>query len=371
MELNIAFSTIFYIAVFILPGLIFRRIYFSGDHNKQFSQGNLVERIAWTIFSSAITLITAVVFLYFIDDYFNLEILTEFNYAHLQSIFNQIAENKFPSKETLTDVYPTFIIGLLVFYIYCFLLAKLLRQIVLYCGFDRVFNFLRFNNYWYYYLQGKSPKFKRSLVKKFWASQADVLVQVSDTETKLYKGFVLDYFIDSSTNQLDIIFLKEAQRFRTNKGNNTVDLVDIPGTTLGIPFQKVLNINLTYIYRDDLISEKSKQRLKKVSGLIFMTLFALSIMLLFVEEWPVVGRIEIFYRVLFFINTFLFASVMVTWINNLIKEGDGQGVGYAVAMLFLQYAWIFEILPFYIVIPITLVASYIIIVFGRNYQTRT
>ncbi|WP_028376049.1 hypothetical protein [Leeuwenhoekiella sp. MAR_2009_132] len=362
MELNIAFSTIFYIAVFILPGLIFRRIYFSGDHNKQFSQGNLVERIAWTIFSSVITLISAVIILYFIDDFFKLKILTEFNYSHLQSIFNQIADNKFPSKETLTDVYPTFIIGLLVFYIYCFLLAKLLRQIVLFFGFDRMFNFLRFNNYWYYYLQGRAPSFNRQSIKKFWASQVDVLVQISDSETKLYKGFVLDYFIDSATNQLDIIFLKEAQRFRNNKENNGVELVDIPGTALGIPFSKILNINLTYIYKDSNLSEARKQRVKRASGLLFLTLFALSIFLLFIEEWPLVGPIDIFYRILFFLNTFAFSSVLVTWFNNLANKGSGDGAGYALSLLLLQYTWIVGLLPWYIAIPGSFTAFYLIYV---------
>ena len=57
MNINIAFSTIIYIMVFLFPGILFRRAFFSGDFNKQFESGNAFERILWNMLVSMIMLV--------------------------------------------------------------------------------------------------------------------------------------------------------------------------------------------------------------------------------------------------------------------------------------------------------------------------
>lgn len=71
----------------------------------------------------------------------------------------------------------------------------------------------------------------------------------------MVSGFLSDYSISSKTGELETIFLTDAKRFSTSKGEPVV----IPGHCFIIPYSKVSDLNVTYIYRE--IDESKREEL--------------------------------------------------------------------------------------------------------------
>tara|TARA_R110002012_G_scaffold279098_1_gene467020 strand:+ start:20329 stop:21492 length:1164 start_codon:yes stop_codon:yes gene_type:complete len=379
MELNLAFSTVFYISIFIIPGLIFRRIYFSGEFNKQFSQGNLLERIVWSILTSGIILVICAILLLFAKfniDYQN-DIIPQIKYTDIQDVFNSVGDNKLPTEEMFFKVYIDIfkIIGFL--YIISFSAAVLFKWLIIYFGLDRSIKFLRFNNYWYYFMRGKAPHLDKKFVKKHWFTLADIMVDNGNDGVKMYSGTVVDYFIDRSTNQLDVIFLKDTSRYKflTNseeekrskdqvevKNRRKYDLIKIPGNTFCIPFQNVHNLNLTYISKNE--SKKSPQYYINLGRrLVFAILFLTSIFLSFLDDLLFSTDDDWLIRSLFFVNTFLIILILDDAFIKLYKNfklRELLGYTYIIGLFGVQYLWIFDQVSFVWVIPITFIVTYII-----------
>lgn len=142
-----------------------------------------------------------------------------------------------------------------------FLLHYLIQKL----DWDKKTKLLRFKNIWYYVFSGEILKFKKFLKASIdvkidamtkdqntIVTYADVLCEENGT-TKLYTGYLVDYDLDSNDmHQLDKIYLLDAHRYekcdsKQFKFQSNYSLRDIKGHLFVVDYQRVINLNLTYV----------------------------------------------------------------------------------------------------------------------------
>lgn len=322
MDFNIALSTIVYLMIFIFPGILFRKFYFRGEFTKQFHQGNLMERFLWTIFFSVLCLIINFFLFYFLRHILDLKLLSSISYDSIKDIFCVLKSNDLPEKDTFKAVYFDFSVLIGSVYLLSSIFGFLLHSIVVEFNWDVKHTVFRFRNYWYYLIKGKT---KENQSKKHLYTIADVLVADGSSNNILYRGRVVDYYVDNSTNELESIILKDTIRYKKNKlsdGQTEVIEKNIPGNLFCIQKDRIVNINFSHIVRDKDYT-KFKQNLSRT-----ITIF------------------------LYLIGIFLFSLIFTEWLNSYIDT------------------WIkkFFFIWFSISIIVNIKASFGKIIFGKNYS---
>ncbi len=268
---NLALNTIFYILIFIFPGLLFRKFYFSGDFTKQFQQGNLMERLLWTLFFSTLIITLSVLGFIFLETYTNIKTEEYVSYENVKKLFETLSANKLPEK---TDVdkyfYKNYIYLILIIYCISIFSGFVSYKLIRLTNIDSYIPTLRYKNYWYYLIRSKKINEKNNSRNKYLYTNADVLIECKD-KTELYSGYVQNYFIDPLTNKLNCIILKDAYKFIAVANTKTEDIEasienkenvyerhkvysdkviykkNIPGDILTLFDDRIININLTYV----------------------------------------------------------------------------------------------------------------------------
>ena len=106
---------------------------------------------------------------------------------------------------------------------------------------------MRFKNEWHYLVTGEILDFphvpgEANTVDFVWV---DLMVQTQEG-TLLYTGVLNDYIL-SKENGLDRIYLSEVvRRYLTDDYNKDRQEYEMPGNFMVFPFDKVLNMNITY-----------------------------------------------------------------------------------------------------------------------------
>jgi len=351
MEFNIALHTIFYISVFIIPGILFRRFYFSGEFNKEFSQGNLMERFMWTIFSSIIVLLLSTLFFYFIRSFYDKELLSAISYETIKEIFDLLSENDLPTSDQFFAIYQDFLILLIGIYVSSIILGSLTKRIAISQSIFTFLPVLRYKNYWYYFVRGRTKIAPRETGMEYWYTEADVLVQ-HEGESKMYSGKISDYYINPNNNQLESVFLEDTVRYRF-KDSGEYDLVPIPGHTFCIPFERVLNMNLTYVNKKKGSSWWLNAIWWFLQILYYSVVFTL-VSFLFLEDLSFLPFESIIYKLSFCLNSWTMVLWLKTIFQNLLPLKDkelekGWFPPYLIglAMGFIQFLWIFKIYTFW------------------------
>jgi len=197
--------------VFLFPGVLFRKFYFSGKFTKQFSQGNLLERFLWTLFCGVVSLSICGALFYLINVEWKLELTHNMTFESISSIFQCLSTNKYPpefsNKDSLKEI------GMLLVIVYAFsILAGLLCvKLVRLLSFDLYISILRFNNDWVYISEPtKSNGVERSFLDVY-TPYVDILIIQKDKE-ELYRGVLHDFFYDKE-NKLEHIVIKSASKF--------------------------------------------------------------------------------------------------------------------------------------------------------------
>jgi len=266
---NIALNTIFYISIFIFPGLLFRKFYFGGDFTKQFNQGNLMERFLWTLFFSIGIITFCILFFILLENYSILRIQEYISYENIKHLFETLSTNQLPEKKDVGK-YTNIIYLILLLYFISGTLGFLFYKIIRTTNFDSSIPLFKFKNYWHYIIKSKKVNGNKNSKNKYLYTNADVLIEVNG-KTELYSGYVHNYFIDPLTNKLDCIILKNAYKFVSidndknqdiessidnNENiferhrvytNKTIYKKNIPGDILTLFNDRIVNINLTYV----------------------------------------------------------------------------------------------------------------------------
>lgn len=247
MEINIALNTIIYIMIFIFPGIIFRKFYYTREYSKEFDKGNLFERTLITILLSVIILTFSRLIFTLFSELSGYDPLPHISYNTIRLLHNTIISsnelpnpNDFKNLEKIVLDFFRMIIGI-------YLLSAMFgfaAYIINRSKFIKYSGIFKYKNYWQDIINGtyiESPNDKYTL----GYTQADVLV-ATDEGSKLYTGTVDNYYLCHNTNQLQTIVLKDVKRYK--KIDNKTITIKIPGHNFTVEKDRILNLNFTYIF---------------------------------------------------------------------------------------------------------------------------
>jgi len=244
---NFTISSIF-IILLLLPGLAFRRFYYTEEFSKQYFKQSF-----FSIFISSFlpSFILHSIWIYVITlfgyrvDFVIIGNLLQADYSPFA--YKNIDENTFEIiSYNATLILASSILG--------YASKQLVRRLKL----DRKFKMFRFQNYWHYIFKGEFFDFPRASFDLYSDSvidiefvYIDVLVETGEG-TLIYDGILVDYEL-SKDGGLETIMLKEVERRflkddpqQSSQGNNTNSYYDIPGHVLSISNSEILNINFSY-----------------------------------------------------------------------------------------------------------------------------
>lgn len=230
--------TLVIIIFVMIPGFLFRRAYFQGGFSKQFDSKSWSHTLFYSIILGLfIEIITLYIFNKFCDG---------INSKSLFEFYTKISTHKIP--EWILDVS---VLKLLLYYFLVLLTVSVVSGLM--CWYtvrllklDRRMKFLRFANHWHYYFKGEIKDFSEfnHLTGRFQCTNVDVLVNTEDGNTILYSGFLNDHTIDNSTGNLEALYLTYTRKYDIP----TQSWRDIPGSVFIIPYSKVVNLNLRFVY---------------------------------------------------------------------------------------------------------------------------
>lgn len=231
-----ALNSILVIVTALFPGLVFRLFYYASQFAKQFTKGEWSERIAISIFWGIVAqLITLLFFSYFpwVDSLFNKKDILNID---VKNLFTFLSKNR----EYIVLFLAYIIFSVIISGLIGYLGYKLIRSLKL----DLRSPIWRYSNVWHYYFSGElKPK------GKLLFTWVDLVIRTEDNgnKNKMVQGALVDYTTDSSTGDLEYIFLEKSRRY----SETSKDFKTIPGDVFVIPFKNVLDMNIRLEYKSE------------------------------------------------------------------------------------------------------------------------
>src|SRR5690606_2935427 len=118
--------------VFLFPGVLFRRIFFSGKFNKTYESGNVFERIMYYLLLSLVSITLFCIFYYYFREITG-DIIPVFNHIKADEIihsFISIYKNEFPSLLKHTESLFQLVNLLLSLYLFSIILGFITKKII-------------------------------------------------------------------------------------------------------------------------------------------------------------------------------------------------------------------------------------------------
>ena len=343
--MEIALNSFILFLLFIFPGIVFRRFYYVGEFSKQFNSGNWINTLYISLVPGLIIQIIsyfAFVNLISTNSSFN-------NYEFVNNIYIKIKKDSLPKELFNFELLSWLFLYLFTTVFISFIIAQICWKIVRTFNLDIQFSTLRFNNYWHYYLSGESLKFKefKGLIsnKKLVVAltEADVLVDIGNEGTKLYKGFIRQHTICKSTGDLKAIYLTDVRRFRRNSENNNVEIKDVPGHIMIVPAEKIININLTYVTRSKKHTNFSALILA-ILNLVILFLLMFNPLNIFLRDTTLFG--DIIGRVWLFLDWLIVVAFVDTLVNSKKHENINSTryglFSFFVVISLIIYLWFYK-----------------------------
>jgi hypothetical protein len=236
----------------VFPGFLFRKFYYRGEFTKQFAQATQFDKFIWNVFFSIVAILITFFSIFTFKEIFELKLLDSINYESITELLAPLSINKIPRKAILLSTYKDILLLMLWIYTYATFLGLISHWFVRELGLDVKFPLFRFKNYWYYYIHGERILYSNKTSKKKRDFTAVDLLCEQAGETMLYSGIISQYTINKDDNNLENIFITNAyryHRFKDERGNVQVNMKEIPGAVFCVPYNKVLNMNLIYVFK--------------------------------------------------------------------------------------------------------------------------
>lgn len=276
MNINIALSTVFYIMIFIFPGIIFRKFYFRGNFTRQFSQGNIFERFILTLFFSIVSITLSVGVILFFRYILEIRFLNSVSYKTIINILNNIKAEKIPD-EFKTNAFDFLVLASLIYAISAFL-GALLHSLVVILKLDIIFPIFRFNHPWHYIVTGKTMEKIKD--KKYLYTNVDVLINDGYKNT-MFSGVLYDILLEKETNKVESILVKDCYKYHFPEENSKeYERKYIPGSVMCFSRENIVNFNLTHVIRD-----KDYRNIKILFQLLSQFLFFFLVIYVILSPW--------------------------------------------------------------------------------------
>ena len=250
--MNIALTGVV-LFLFLLPGLIFRRFYYSEEFSKESFSESYFE-VFYTTFLPSLVLYTTWVIL--------AETVTQYSIDF--SLLGKLLVAKEDAVDAFVNAEKHFfeVLGFhITLYGFAGLAGYLTKKTVRYYKLDRKLKLFRYRNYWHYLITGEIFDFRRTAanfstnrVEDIELVFVDVLVHTEEGSV-IYDGLLVDYEL-SHDGELESIHLTQVVRryLREDPGKRRKEsnYCKIPGHLFVVPFSKVTNVNFTYYALEDL-----------------------------------------------------------------------------------------------------------------------
>lgn len=360
--------------VFLFPGVLFRKFYFSGQFGNQFEQGNLLERFLWTLFLSLICLSSVSFIFYLLDSIFSLKPLESINFDKIFSIFESLSKNEFPNSFNDKTEFINFLILIFVIYFISAILGFLLHNIIITLSLDK-FSIFKFKNNWHYLSQAYKENGVNRKIGDVYTTFVDVLVKNNSRE-ELYRGILNNFILDKdnklenivlsnafkfiSIEKIEIAKIDEIEKSITDEENffflhrdylsKKIYKKSIDGNLLVLSSENIININFTYIKTSNKI-KYWKGNIYNFFKIVYFILFLGLVIFPFLQI-DLKYFIPIINKIVFSITTILILSIILNLISqflNLKKTNEKIELkdGFFISLLFLTpYLWVFELTNF-------------------------
>lgn len=249
--MNIALSTIV-LFFLLIPGILFRRFYYSEEFSREYFKSTFFEVFISTIIPSLIFQLIWFFVARLIGQHIDLNILSDLVSAKpLEETFSNVQNNSLK------------ILGYnLSLFLFSGISGYYWKQIIRNNKWDRRFKIFRYQNSWHYILKGEFFDFPRAEialetdeVEDIELVFIDAIVQIGG-ESYLYDGILVDYELRSDGG-LETISLKNAQRRKLSddstidedgaKSDNSDKYYPIIGHILLIKYAELKNLNFAYL----------------------------------------------------------------------------------------------------------------------------
>ncbi len=386
MSINIAFNTIIYIMVFLFPGILFRRAFFSGKFTKHFDSGNNFERLLWNILFSIISIALFCIAIVMIENYTRTNFNKIFGITP-QEILNNfilIYENKFPI--ILNDSVSFLSVFYVLTSLYCLsgIIGIFVHKLVFILGLEKRYSIFKFQNSWDYLTNSNKQNNVNHKLGDIHYTKADIKTIddelftgklheiIFDKDGKIeafaiqdsYKFCVLDIINDCtkisdvrnsiSPNNPNILFhFETSTKFHYKKR--------IKGNILTVFNDRVQNISFTYI-KISHVFKKFQKYLKYIVSVLLLVITAFSIsyaiwdfdLIKFESLYQRVGfcimtPIASCLLILFLITIFDFAKYRISSKKYFLDLKDGI---LHLAYFFIPYLYVFNYIKFYTMIVV-------------------
>jgi hypothetical protein len=245
------------ILVILLPGISFRKGYFSEEFSNQYTIKDFFGLFVNTLFPSLTAYLIFLPIIYFIFGGYSYDFKVLLGILSANDV---LVENSIQKIDTYK--YP--IIGFQILINSLSFIAGLkVRDLVLQKSTDAKNKFFRYKNIWHYLLTGKFILFKRSQinllkdgVKDIDITYVDAIIAVGE-ELFVYTGMLVDYELSEDGN-LNLIYITNAAR----KPIDEETYKDINGHTLILKYENIINLNLIFIQTEE--DENGNIRLRMV-----------------------------------------------------------------------------------------------------------
>lgn len=244
--MNIAFSTIL-LFIFLLPGLSFRRFYYSDEFSKEYFKQTFLE-VFLTAFVPSIILQTLWYYLVQLIGY-QVDLI----------LIGKIITNSVTSEYLLSlkNDFDEVVLYNLTLFLFSAAFGYYSKKGIRVRKLDRKYKMFRFQNAWHYILKGEFFDFPRAAFDLEQDDVEDIEVVFIDAVVEttegsiIYDGLLVDYEL-SNKGGLDTISLKEVnRRYLKADSQNTEEknpnrYYNIPGHILVLKYEEILNLNFSY-----------------------------------------------------------------------------------------------------------------------------
>lgn len=234
------------ILLLLLPGISFRKGYFSQEFSNQYTIKDFFQLFINTLFPSLIFYLLILPIIFLFGYFYDFKVLLGLLSSEESLITYSINKIDYFKVEIISF---QIIINIIAFYIGC-----TLRGLIVSKSYDAKFKFFRYKNIWHYLLSAKFIFFERSQielnnnkVEDVDVTFVDALLTIGD-QSFIYTGILVDYEL-SSDGSLDLLYLKEAQRkeIKSNSKSTKSKYKDINGNIIILKYENIVNLNLSFI----------------------------------------------------------------------------------------------------------------------------
>ncbi|EJL59281.1 hypothetical protein PMI10_04246 [Flavobacterium sp. CF136] len=380
--------------VFLFPGVLFRKFYYSGQFGNQFEQGNLLERFLWSLFLSFVCLSGVSSLFFFLAYFWDLHPLDNIDFGKISSMFQSLSKNEFPQSFSNKSDFTSFLFLIFIIYFISASLGWIVHNIVRAFSLDR-FSIFKFKNNWHYLSQAYKENGVSRKIGDVHATFVDVLVK-NNTKDELYRGILNNVILDKE-DKLENIVLSNTYKFvsidktenekieavkrsiENNENvftlhkdylNRTVYKKSIDGNLLVLSKENIININFTYV--------KTSNKVKYWKGYFFDFLRIAN--LLFIVGLVILPFLQVKYsylqsigsKVVFSITTSFIATLFLNLFGELLKiktpkvKTSFSDVFFIIILFSTPYLWVFDILTGLG----TIAFSFLIIIIFAFYQSK-